>query len=222
MYIERDLLLGWLAIRAGYISLDQYDFACRVWASEKIRPLGEILQASGSIDAVARSTLEQAATRRLATEPAGTSPAMQATLQLPEGSELPATLVDPKLSRGSPAAMTLIAPSSERPRSGKADEASSRNPTGPRYTLVKIHGEGGLGRIWRARDNHLNREVAMKEMQPRLANSQAKIQRFLLEAQVTGQLEHPNIVPVYELGYRPQDGQPFYTMRFVRGKTLSD
>src|ERR671929_161903 len=46
--------------------------------------------------------------------------------------------------------------------------------------------------------------------------------RFLREAQVTGQLEHPGIVPVYEVGQRPDDQAPFYTMRFVRGRTLAE
>jgi serine/threonine-protein kinase len=90
-----------------------------------------------------------------------------------------------------------------------------------RYRFTKILGEGGLGRVWQATDCDLNRDVALKEIQPHLAESQVKIRRFMLEAQVTGQLEHPNIVPVYELSRRPQDGQPFYTMRYVRGKTLS-
>src|SRR5262249_10491763 len=46
--------------------------------------------------------------------------------------------------------------------------------------------------------------------------------RFLQEARVTGQLEHPGIVPVYELARRPDDRPPYYTMRFVRGRTLSE
>src|SRR5882762_3987648 len=46
--------------------------------------------------------------------------------------------------------------------------------------------------------------------------------RFLKEAMVTGQLEHPNIVPVYELGRKPDDDRPFYTMRLVRGQTLAE
>ena len=95
-----------------------------------------------------------------------------------------------------------------------------RNPA--RYTFIKVIGEGGLGRVWMARDNDLNREVALKEIQPRIARSESKSRRFVLEAEVTGQLEHPNIVPVYELAHRAEDGQPFYTMRFVRGKTLSN
>jgi hypothetical protein len=89
-----------------------------------------------------------------------------------------------------------------------------------RYTLTQMHAHGGLGRVWRARDTDLNREVALKEILPGKANEPELRRRFLKEAQVTGQLEHPSIVPVYELARRPEDDQPFYTMRFVRGQTL--
>jgi formylglycine-generating enzyme required for sulfatase activity len=89
-----------------------------------------------------------------------------------------------------------------------------------RYTMTRIHAEGGLGRVWLARDTDLNREVALKEILPDKAAHPEMWRRFLKEAQVTGQLEHPNIVPVYELARRAEDDQPFYTMRFVRGRTL--
>ncbi|HKD37517.1 MAG TPA: protein kinase [Pirellulales bacterium] len=91
-----------------------------------------------------------------------------------------------------------------------------------RYTLTRLHAEGGLGRVWIARDADLNRDVALKELKASPANHPETSQRFVKEAQVTGQLEHPNIVPVYELGHRPEDNKPFYTMRFVHGQTLRD
>src|SRR5262249_9356761 len=56
---------------------------------------------------------------------------------------------------------------------------------------------------------------------PELADNATLRSRFLREAQITGQLEHPGIVPVYELGRRPDDGGTFYTMRFLKGRTLS-
>jgi tetratricopeptide (TPR) repeat protein/tRNA A-37 threonylcarbamoyl transferase component Bud32 len=71
------------------------------------------------------------------------------------------------------------------------------------------------------RDGSLGREVALKELRPDRADP-GFWGRFVREAQVTGQLEHPGIVPVYEVGRRPEDNQPFYTMRFVRGRTLKD
>ncbi|MCC6466520.1 MAG: protein kinase, partial [Planctomycetes bacterium] len=99
-----------------------------------------------------------------------------------------------------------------------------------RYVIVREHARGGMGRVMLARDNAVGREVAIKELLPGRAGSSALSnrsslgelsERFLREARVTGQLEHPGIVPVYEIGTRP-DGSPFYAMKFVRGRTLAD
>ena len=68
--------------------------------------------------------------------------------------------------------------------------------TTERYTLIREVGEGGLGKVWLARDNDLAREVAIKEIKPGTESSQAA-RRLIREAQITGQLQHPNIVPVY-------------------------
>jgi eukaryotic-like serine/threonine-protein kinase len=91
-----------------------------------------------------------------------------------------------------------------------------------RYTLTRLHAQGGIGRVWLARDVDLGREVALKELRPERAENPEVWARFLQEARITGQLEHPGIVPVYELARRQDDQQPFYTMRFVRGRTLSE
>jgi tetratricopeptide (TPR) repeat protein/tRNA A-37 threonylcarbamoyl transferase component Bud32 len=137
----------------------------------------------------------------------------------------------------SPQAETRITPDSERaassapaakdgeqPADGHAlVESLSHQAEGrSRYTLTRLHAEGGLGRVWIARDADLNRDVALKELKPSPANHPETARRFVKEAQVTGQLEHPNIVPVYELGHRSEDNQPYYTMRFVHGQTLRD
>ncbi|MEK6235335.1 MAG: protein kinase, partial [Planctomycetales bacterium] len=90
------------------------------------------------------------------------------------------------------------------------------------YALYRVHAEGGLGKIWLARDEQLNREVALKELKPESARRGPARTRFVKEAQVTGQLEHPSIVPVYDLAHCEETGNPFYTMRFVRGPTLRD
>ena len=67
-----------------------------------------------------------------------------------------------------------------------------------------------------------NRQVALKELRPERSADATLLSRFLEEAKVTGQLEHPGIVPVYELARRSSDGKPFYTMRFIRGRTLAE
>lgn len=89
-------------------------------------------------------------------------------------------------------------------------------------------GRGGIGRVVLVFDRTLGRDVAMKELLPELLEQEAcptaqdasLTSRFLREARITGQLEHPNIVPVYELGKAP-NGHLYYTMRVVRGRTLS-
>jgi serine/threonine-protein kinase len=99
---------------------------------------------------------------------------------------------------------------------------SKPGATGARYERTGLLAEGGLGRLYVARDTVLNRCVALKEIKPaHLDNDEAR-RRFLLEAQVTGQLEHPNIVPIHDLAIRPEDGTPYYTMRLVAGRTLRE
>jgi len=92
---------------------------------------------------------------------------------------------------------------------------------GQRYRVLRRYAEGGLGVIYLAHDAELNREVALKEIQPRAAARPGSCARFLLEAEVTGRLEHPGIVPVYSLGQHP-DGRPFYAMRLIRGTSLKE
>jgi tRNA A-37 threonylcarbamoyl transferase component Bud32 len=87
-----------------------------------------------------------------------------------------------------------------------------------RFTRVSQLGQGGSAKVWIARDNDLNREVALKEMLR--ANDASALQRFLKEAQITSQLEHPNIVPVHGLGYRSDGETPILIMRYVRGRDL--
>jgi PAS domain S-box-containing protein len=91
-----------------------------------------------------------------------------------------------------------------------------------RYVRLRIHGQGGMGRIWVARDMNLSRDVALKELHAELLEHPTALTRFLREAQITGQLEHPGIVPVYELAVRGDEQHPYYTMRFVNGRTLTE
>jgi tetratricopeptide (TPR) repeat protein len=91
-----------------------------------------------------------------------------------------------------------------------------------RYTMTHLHAKGGIGQVWLARDVDLGREVALKEIRPERSGSNGVWARFLAEARITGQLEHPGIVPIYELACKGPDQLPYYTMRFVRGRTLGD
>ena len=87
-----------------------------------------------------------------------------------------------------------------------------------RYDILGEHGRGGLGRVSRAHDRELGRDIAIKELISRGNLSEV---RFLREALITARLEHPGIVPVYEAG-RWSDGTPFYAMKLVSGRPLRD
>ncbi len=101
---------------------------------------------------------------------------------------------------------------SVRSVNGKAES------TNQAYKKGEVVARGGMGEILEARQNSMGRDVAMKVMLQK--GDQRAVQRFMNEARVTGRLEHPNIVPVHEMGTN-EDGQIFYTMKFVRGTTLS-
>jgi len=81
-------------------------------------------------------------------------------------------------------------------------------------------GRGGMGEVYIAHDASLQRHVAVKRIYPNLVDRQDLMQRFAIEAQVTAQLQHPGIVPVYHLEF-DEDGVPSYQMKLVRGDTLT-
>jgi serine/threonine-protein kinase len=90
-----------------------------------------------------------------------------------------------------------------------------------RYRPLRPHARGGLGEVQLAEDVELGREVALKRIQGRYVHDPEVRRRFLREAEITGRLEHPGIVPVYGLTY-DGEGQPCYAMRFIEGQTLRD
>lgn len=98
--------------------------------------------------------------------------------------------------------------------------APGKAPTSA-YELGRILAKGGMGAILSARDNSIQRTVAVKVILTGAEASEEHIQRLVTEARITGQLEHPSIVPLHELGVTA-DGVVYYTMRLVEGVTLSE
>jgi PAS domain S-box-containing protein len=91
-----------------------------------------------------------------------------------------------------------------------------------RITLRHLHSSGGIGEVWRAYDEVLGREVALKWLKRDQAEHLDNRARFHREAQITGQLDHPGVVPVYDYNTTDDGTRCFYTMRFLRGRTLAD
>ncbi len=102
-------------------------------------------------------------------------------------------------------------------------EAAPGQPpaAGPRYVLGEEIARGGMGAVCRATDTVLGREVAVKTLQSRYGPDSSAARRFAGEARITGQLQHPAIPPVHDLGTLP-DGRPFLAMKLIRGDTLDE
>ncbi len=103
------------------------------------------------------------------------------------------------------------------PREPQAAASTGESPA--RFRIISRHEQGGLGEILVAHDTQLDRDVAVKQIRPKWIGHHEAEARFLQEAEVTGRLEHPGVVPVYAMG-KWEDGRPFYAMRFIRGQTL--
>jgi len=93
--------------------------------------------------------------------------------------------------------------------------------TAKRYKTLNRVGSGGMGEIIRCSDKTIGRTVAMKLMRKEDADNEVQRLRFLEEAQITGQLEHPNIVPIHELG-QDEEGNLYFTMKMVKGRSLEE
>ena len=130
-------------------------------------------------------------------------------------------------SSAPPSAIDLEDRSKTRGSSGLLDRLRTRTPQSTRYRIGDEIARGGMGAILNVWDEELRRELAMKVMLGRKGGSSGPaeevdpslLSRFLEEAQVTGQLDHPGIVPVHELGL-DSDGRVFFTMRLVKGENL--
>ena len=101
------------------------------------------------------------------------------------------------------------------PESAATSEASSR------YAFMGRVGKGAMGEVLLAQDRHLRRKVAYKKILPQMASNRSVLSRFFTEAQITAQLDHPAIIPVYNLEVAA-DGQIAYSMKLVQGRTFKE
>jgi len=92
---------------------------------------------------------------------------------------------------------------------------------GFRYEDLSVLGVGGMGEVRRVRERDLNRTLAMKIIKPEVMKKTSSLARFIEEAQVSAQLQHPSIIPVHEIG-RLHDGRYYFTMQEIRGRELGD
>jgi serine/threonine-protein kinase len=201
------------------ISRDALIAGMHAWVLDKAKPLGQILVEQGALSAPARDKLE--AVVELHLEVHGGDPQKSLAMVSSIGS------VRQELERVADAELRAsltqvsVARQGEELWSTQPHAVGERTLPGMRFRILHKHAEGGLGAVFVAHDEELHRQVALKEIKEKYADQPQSRSRFLLEAEVTGGLEHPGIVPVYGLGCYP-DGRPYYAMRFIKGDSLAD
>ncbi|HZW31462.1 MAG TPA: serine/threonine-protein kinase [Isosphaeraceae bacterium] len=218
--VSRDLVLALLAFQRGLVDQAQLRAALETWAGSTDRSMAEVLVGRGVLDPHGRALLEDLVARHLANpgpEPfvAAAGPAQGEGVAPLDPSEPSATVAhrEPEVSpedRDDPDRTTGV---------GAGENTSVAPASSERFRIVRPYARGGLGEVFLAVDPELDRQVALKELRGYHAHDPVSQSRFLLEAKVTGRLEHPGIVPVYGLG-RHADGRPYYAMRFIEGETL--
>jgi serine/threonine-protein kinase len=236
---ESDLLAGVLALHARLIDAD--DLQAALDAPPDRPPLDALIQSgrlpaelSGPLDQLARAYLARRKGEDwlglLAGQPGLHERLCQRLFGQPTQSVAPPTCppdepLTPTASEAPPTqppTTRYSTPPSPRDDVERSVPTGLPHGTGPcRYRRVALHARGGLGAVFVAQDEELNRLVALKEIQERHADHSSSQTRFVFEAEVTGNLEHPGIVPVYGLGRYP-DGRPYYAMRFIRGQSLDE
>ncbi len=221
---DRDLLFGVLALQEGLIGRPALVAALRSWSIDPSGSLAGRLRAGGDL-----GPAEVERVRALVDLHAGEpdpGPATGSTLADHPGAtaarDLDATEPAPTLDPGrGPAGAFSGAPrhpGGQGPHFGGGGRARGQ---GERFRILRPHAQGGLGAVFVAIDDELNREVALKQILRHHADDPRSRARFLIEAEITGGLEHPGIVPVYGLG-SDRDGRPYYAMRFIRGGSLKE
>lgn len=192
---DRNLLFALLALQMEFVGKERLVGAMQDWMLDRTRPLGEVLVHQGHLSRERCQLLSALVEEHLKAHDHSPRAGSAGTVVDPGSLDAEATL----------------------PHAGPLPDSA----VGVRYRILRPHAKGGLGELFVAEDRELHREVALKEIQPRYADDAVCRGRFLLEAEVTGRLEHPGIVPVYGLGCYA-DGRPFYAMRLVQGETLGE
>jgi eukaryotic-like serine/threonine-protein kinase len=217
---DRHLLIGLLALQVGLIDQAQLVAAFHAWTRDKARPLADHLQALGHLDAEQRGLVEALAAQHLKKHDGDAEKSLAAIGAGPSIRQSLGAVADPEINS------TLVGLVFDPDGDADPDRTASyavgaTTGSGQRFRVLRPHAQGGLGAVFVARDEELHREVALKQILDRHADDPDSRVRFLVEAEITGKLEHPGVIPVYGLGHDPS-GRPFYAMRLVKGESLKE
>jgi serine/threonine-protein kinase len=216
----RILLLGLLALQNNFVDRDALLDAFSRWVHDHSVPLGQLLRDRGALTADEYDLLRALVAKHL--EKFGDDPqkSLAALSSIGSVREDLSRIADAEL-QASLAHVSAARRDEEDPFRTVTASLGASTSAGSRSRIVRPHAKGGLGQISVAHDQELDRPIALKEIQDRHADDPASRARFVQEAEITGKLEHPGIIPVYGLGH-DASGRPFYAMRFIEGDSLGE
>jgi len=212
---DRNLLFGIMAVQSDFVARDALIEAMGAWVLDKSKPLGQILVERGHLTPERCALLDALVNEHVRLHDNDPEKSLAAVASVSSLRQELSQIADPDLQA------SLLVVGSARAADIESTQTYVPSDTGAglRYRILRPYAKGGLGEVFVAEDLELHREVALKEMQSDRAQDAESRARFLLEAEVTGRLEHPGIVPVYGLG-QYADGRPYYAMRFIHGDNL--
>jgi serine/threonine protein kinase len=223
---DRHVLLGLLAVSLGVITDEQLLAAMAVWVADKARPLDAVLAEQQALTPERQKLLHALVEEHLRQHGGDPQQSLASLSAVASVKQQLAKIADAEVEASLENVTVAYAPAEGAATVSLPAGAAALSvgaPTGPgeRFRILRPHAKGGLGQVYVAEDQELHREVALKEIQDRHAADPESRSRFLVEAEITGALEHPGIVPVYGLG-QYADGRPFYAMRLIRGGSLKE
>ncbi|MDB5385362.1 MAG: Serine/threonine protein kinaserelated protein [Planctomycetaceae bacterium] len=216
--VDRNLLFGLLALQNGIITRDALVAAFSIWQLDKSRTLDEILIEQKALTPERQAQLQQMLAWHIEVHGQDAAQSLAAVSTDTSARQVLISLGDADIEASLKHVATHGAEADPHATDFRPSQSGGMKL---RYQTLRPHAKGGLGEVSVALDSELNREVALKEIQARFADDQPSRERFILEAEITGGLEHPGIVPVYGLGTY-SDGRPFYAMRFIKGDSLKE
>jgi WD40 repeat protein len=217
---DRNLLFGILALQMEFVSRDALIAGMQTWVFHKDKSLGQILVEQGALTGERHALLEALVQEHLKQHGDDVGQSLAAVRPPGVLRDALESLADPDVQASLVHVPATPAADDGSPATGAYQSVGTPTSSGQRFTLVRPHARGGLGEVFVAVDEELHREVALKQIQEQRDHPESRA-RFVREAEITGGLEHPGIVPVYGLG-QYADGRPFYAMRFVRGQSLHE
>lgn len=216
---DRNLVFGLVAHHLDFITREQLLAAIRIWKSDKSAPIARILADEGAIAPKCRILLEPIVDEHIRQHDGNVGKSVESLRASELLTEAPVDEHGSAITLSRAHVSMSTAPPSGA--TGSTVPASMGASSRGRFRIIRSHAAGGLGDVFVAHDEELNRSVALKQIQARFAADALSRSRFLVEAEITGGLEHPGIVPVYGLG-ADDAGRPYYAMRFIRGDSLHD